>query len=129
MNPRFPAAVPEVPVTDLDDAIAYYLDHLGFHQDWGDDGGIGIVGISRGQCLLYLTSRSFREGYGNAGPVVIWLALSSNTEVDMLHDEWRDRGAKVVSPPESKPWKLHEFTATDLDGNFLRVFHDFRFDT
>jgi hypothetical protein len=31
----------------------------------------------------------------------------------------------MVSAPEEKPWKLHEFTATDLDGNLLRVFYDF----
>ena len=31
----------------------------------------------------------------------------------------------IISAPESKPWKLHEFTAADLDGNVFRVFYDF----
>ena len=35
------------------------------------------------------------------------------------------RPALLVSAPESKPWYLHEFTAKDPDGNFLRVFYDF----
>jgi hypothetical protein len=48
--------------------------------------------------------------------------------VDELHLAWSGRGARIVSPPESKPWKLHEFTAADLDGNLIRVFHDFRAD-
>jgi hypothetical protein len=30
-----------------------------------------------------------------------------------------------MSAPESKSWGLHEFTATDLDGNLFRVFYDF----
>lgn len=33
--------------------------------------------------------------------------------------------ADIVSAPEPKPWKLHEFTAADLDGNLFRVFYDF----
>jgi len=56
---------------------------------------------------------------------VIWLNLNSIEEVDALYELWRDRQAKIVSPPESKPWNLHEFTAADLDGNLFRVFYDF----
>jgi hypothetical protein len=66
--------------------------------------------------------------YATSGPVVIWLNLNSKLEVDELYREWNSRQAKLVSPPESKPWKLHEFTATDLDGNLFRVFYDFRHD-
>jgi hypothetical protein len=42
---------------------------------------------------------------------------------------WSGREVRIVSPPESKPWKLHEFTAADLDGNLLRVFYDFAWET
>jgi hypothetical protein len=49
--------------------------------------------------------------------------------VDDLHELWSRRGARIVSPPESKPWKVHEFTVADLDGNLIRVFYDFRGDT
>ena len=126
MASEFPGAVPEIPVRNVNEAAAYYTNVLEFAIDWGDEGGDGIAGISRGQCRLFLTNRAFREPHGNAAPVVIWLNLGSNREVDQLHDGWRSRGARIVSPPESKPWKLHEFTAADLDGNLLRVFHDFR---
>ena len=126
MASEFPSAVPEIPVRNVDEAAAYYANQLEFTVDWGDEAGVGIGGISRGQCRLFLTNRSFREPHGNAAPVVIWLNLASNREVNQLHDDWRSRGARIVSPPESKPWKLHEFTAADLDGNLLRVFHDFR---
>lgn len=49
-------------------------------------------------------------------PVLIWLNLSSREEVNQLHSEWNRNRARIVSPPESKPWKLHELTAADLDG-------------
>jgi predicted lactoylglutathione lyase len=125
MKDEFPAAVPELPVHDVDQAAAYYVKNLGFTLDWGAEAGGGIAGISRGHCRIFLTSGGFRETYRNAAPVVIWLNLNSIEEVDALYELWRNSQAKIVSPPESKPWKLHEFTAADLDGNLFRVFYDF----
>jgi len=74
---------------------------------------------------LFLTDAPFREGRANLPPVVVWINLDGKAEVDALHAEWQENGAIVASPPESKPWMLHEFTAADLDGNFLRVFYDY----
>jgi predicted lactoylglutathione lyase len=123
MNSRFPGAVPEIPVSDVDESAAYY-ESLGFTRDWGDDAG-GIAGVSRGDCRMFLTNTGFREMYATRGPVVIWLNLNSKAAVDELYRDWNAREAKLVSPPESTQWKLHEFTATDLDGNLIRVFYDF----
>lgn len=119
----FPAAIPEIPAADLDAALEYYQARLGFTVDWGNGEG-GIAGISKGNCRMFLSSSAFREHHGNNGPVLIWLNLDSKEEVDALHQLWRGSQVRIVSPPESKPWGLHEFTAADLDGNLLRVFHD-----
>jgi uncharacterized glyoxalase superfamily protein PhnB len=129
MEHEFPAAVPEIPVTDLDEAIAYYVEKLGFTHQFGDKSGDGIAGVWTDDCRLFLTTPGFREQHANTAPIVIWLNLSSIAEVDALNAQWLAAGAKIVSPPESKPWKLHEFTAADLDGNLIRVFYDFRSDT
>jgi predicted lactoylglutathione lyase len=121
---QFPAAVPEIPVTDMDQALDYYAGKLGFNIDWGGAEG-GIAGISKGDCRMFLTDRDFREQHGNAPPVMLWINLNSKQEVDELYEIWNGAGARIVSTPESKPWKLHEFTASDLDGNLFRVFYDF----
>jgi catechol 2,3-dioxygenase-like lactoylglutathione lyase family enzyme len=123
----FPAPVPEIPATNIDKATAYYVDKLGFTLDWGDEQS-GIAGISRGNCRLFLTNSSFREHYGNTGPGLFWLNLDSKAEVDELFAEWTAAQAKIVSKPEDKPSKLHEFLAADLDDNLVRVFYDFRND-
>lgn len=120
----FPPAVPEIPVTDMNAALEYYEHQLGFEVDWGGAEG-GIAGISKGQCRMFLTDQAFRAYHGNAVPVLIWLNVNSKEEVDELHERWKASGAKITSPPESKPWKLREFTASDLDGNLFRVFYDF----
>jgi hypothetical protein len=122
--PELPGAVPEIPVSDLVAATEYYRDKLSFSVDWLD-GGIGLAGISRAQCRLFLASPAFREQCGNASPVLIWLNLNSKGEVDELHRAWRSTQAILLSDPESKPWGLHEFTAADPDGNRFRVFYDF----
>jgi len=127
MRDEFTKAVPEIPVSSIDAAVAYYTNALGFNFDWGDEAG-GIAGVSRGQCRMFLTNRAFREGYGNQAPIMVWLNLDGKREVDELHAAWRAGGAKIVSPPESKSWLLHEFTAADPDGNLFRVFYDFRGD-
>lgn len=124
---KFPAPVPEIPVANIHQAAAYYVNTLGFTFDWGDEQG-GIAGISRDHCRLFITNRLFREGYGNTGPILFWLNLESKAEVDELFAEWQAAQAKIVSEPEDKPWKLREFTVADLDGNLIRVFYDFRHD-
>lgn len=130
MEHEFPKAVPEIPVSNIDQAGAYYRDQLGFSIDWGGEGGEddGIAGISRGDCRMFLTNPAFREALGNSAPVLVWLNLNSKQEVDALHERWSQSKARIVSPPESKPWKLHEFTVADLDGNLFRVFYDFSWD-
>ena len=124
MKNEFPSPVPEIPVTDMDQALDYYERKLGFTIDWGGADG-GIAGISKGQCRMFLTNAGFRETHGNAPPVMIWLNLNSKEEVDEVYEYWRAGEVRIISPPESKPWKLHEFTASDLDGNLFRVFYDF----
>jgi uncharacterized glyoxalase superfamily protein PhnB len=124
---RFPAAVPEIPVASIGKASAYYVEKLGFAFDWGDDRG-GIAGISRNDCRLFLTNRSFREGYRNEGKILFWINLDSKTEVDELFAEWNAARATIVSNPEDKPWKLREFVAADIDSNLIRVFYDFGHD-
>jgi len=124
MKSEFPGAVPEIPVSDINKAVAYYKDNLGFKVDWGGE-ELGLAGISRGHCRMFLANTDYRARYGNVGPVLIWLNLNSKEEVDDLYRLWNSSNVSMVSDPESKPWGLHEFTAADPDGNLFRVFYDF----
>ena len=123
MNSRFPAAVPEIPVRNIDDAVLYYRDSLGFTLDWGSQ-ELGLAGISKGDCRMFLANQEFRQGHHNAAPILIWLNMDSTEEVDELYKAWTLSKAKLISAPERKPWNLYEFTMADPDGNLFRVFFD-----
>ncbi len=123
MELTFPSAVPEIPVKSIDSAVEYYRERLGFTLDWGSE-ELGLAGISRGQCRMFLANAEFRAERGNAAPVQIWLNLPNKEEVNVLFREWTVSMAKLMSSPETKPWGLHEFTVADPDGNLFRVFYD-----
>ena len=124
MTSEFPGAVPVIPVRDINEATTYYQHNLGFSVDWGEE-ELGLAGISRGNCRMFLANPDFRKARGNVGPVLIWLNLNSKDEVNDLYRLWSSSKARLISEPESKPWGLHEFMAQDLDGNLFRVFYDF----
>ena len=121
---HFPSSCPEIPVAELAPALTYYRDQLGFAVDWSDE-RLGLAGLSRGEARLFMSDAGYRSGLGNGAPVVLWLNLANRAEVDDLHQEWHDAGARIAATPAAKPFKLYEFFAQDIDGNFLRVFYDF----
>jgi predicted lactoylglutathione lyase len=121
---QFPTISPEIPVGNLAPAVTYYRDQLGFNVDWAEE-HTGFGCVSRGDTRLFITTPSFRSYDAFVGPIALWLNLGSRAEIDTLHAEWAAAGAKIILPPEAKPYKLYEFYAEDLDGNVFRVFYDF----
>ena len=69
MKSEFPGAVPEIPVSNINEAVAYYQNNLGFTLDWGGE-ELGLAGISKGNCRIFLADREFRNVYGNPGPTL-----------------------------------------------------------
>ena len=56
MKSEFPSNVPEMPVSDLSKAVAYYENNLGFTLDWGGE-ELGLAGISKGNCRIFLANQ------------------------------------------------------------------------
>jgi predicted lactoylglutathione lyase len=121
---QFPSPCPEIPVADLMAAVAYYRDKLGFNVGWAEEQA-GFAGLYRGDTRLFLTTPAFRSREEFRGPIVLWLNLNNRAEIDALHDEWAKVGAIIDNPPQAMDYKLYEFYARDIDGNYFRVFYDF----
>ena len=61
MKSKFPGAVPEIPVRDINEAAAYYESNLGFTVDWGGE-ELGLAGISKGNCRMFLANSELSKG-------------------------------------------------------------------
>jgi GNAT superfamily N-acetyltransferase len=102
-------------VADVVATVRYYQDKLGFTGKWlwgdpPDFGGVswGKVGVMF--CLQPALAAKI-EGHQHAFLV---------TGLDQLHGQHRDNGVQFISPLETKPWGLREYTVRDLNGYYLR---------
>jgi predicted enzyme related to lactoylglutathione lyase len=100
--------VPELPVSDVEQAQAYYRDVLGFTIAWLDSSK-DIGAVSRGPVAIF-----FRRRQPPFEPAVHWVFAP---DVDATHAELRSSGANIVEPIADKPWGLRQFTIEDQDGN------------
>jgi catechol 2,3-dioxygenase-like lactoylglutathione lyase family enzyme len=108
MNTVFEGAQPILSVADLDASVDYYVNVLGFKVDFRDL----IASVSRGRCALFLVAGD----QGNSGTWV-WVGVD---DVDPLHAEYVESGARIRQPPTNFPWAC-EMQVEDLDGNVLRL--------
>jgi catechol 2,3-dioxygenase-like lactoylglutathione lyase family enzyme len=102
-------ALPELPVSNVPEAIAYYQKVLGFKINYAQD-DLGVM--YRDEVTLLLIPRtSEHRGIGSCYAYV--------RDADALHAELTDRGARVQGKPVSQPWGLRDFSVRDLDENRL----------
>lgn len=105
----FGHAVPILRVADFDRSIQYYLDRLGFEEDWR----VGRFGsVSRDETSLMLS-----EGSQGCSNTWLWVAVG---DADAWYEELLDRGADIRYPPTNYPWGSREVHVFDADRHVLR---------
>jgi catechol 2,3-dioxygenase-like lactoylglutathione lyase family enzyme len=105
----FEGTQPILRVADLDAAVAFYVDKLGFtNASWAQ---ADFTSVSRGRASIYLC----RQGQGRGGAWV-WAGVDDARE---LHRQYVAAGVNILLPPTRYDWAL-EFHVEDLDGNVLR---------
>jgi len=112
------AIAPQLLVDDLDAAIAYYRDRLGFVVDFVYDSF--YAGVSRGGVLIHLkhapktvSDRAHRKEHEHLDAYV---AVAG---VEALYQELQSRGARVTKPLGPRPWGHADFYVEDPDGYIL----------
>lgn len=106
-------AVPVLTVDDLDEAIAYYQDRLGFDLAWTWGEPPAVAAVVRDDVELNLARRGAN---GSRGASSVYLRL---TDVDEFYSECQRRGATPLGPPVDQPYGMREFSLTDVSGNKL----------
>jgi catechol 2,3-dioxygenase-like lactoylglutathione lyase family enzyme len=118
MTTRLTGIAPQLLVDDLDTAIRYYRDALGFALDFEYDSF--YAGLSRDGVAIHLkcapktiADRAHRRENEHLD------AYINVTGVTRLHDELKGRGARITRPPEERPWSCIDFYVEDPDGYIL----------
>jgi catechol 2,3-dioxygenase-like lactoylglutathione lyase family enzyme len=110
---QFEHANPILNVADLARSVAYYVDVLGFtNADWG---GEDFTCVSRDGASIYLS-----EGDQGHPGTWVWVGVG---DVEELHAEYEQSGARILHPPENFPWAC-EMKVGDPDGHVLRFGSD-----
>jgi predicted enzyme related to lactoylglutathione lyase len=109
MKPTNAAAVFQV--GNLDSALAYYTEVLGFSLDFrfGD-----YAGLKHGEVCLHLSGHSIHQRPVGAGSVYIFC-----DEVDAYCAAIRAKGARILAEPKAYAYGLRDFITVDPDGNHL----------
>lgn len=109
---------PQFLVDDLDAAIAYYRERLGFELDFCYESF--YASVSRDGFAIHLkcapktlADRAHRKRNEHLD---VHIGVVGATT---LHDELRSRGALVTKPLEERPWSCRDFYVEDLDGYIL----------
>jgi uncharacterized glyoxalase superfamily protein PhnB len=115
---RITAIIPQFLVDDLDRAVAYYRDRLGFTIDFTYDGF--YAGISRDGCAIHLKeAEKLAEERVHRKREEHLDAYIAVTGIQDLYDDLQRRGAKVTRPLEERPWACLDFYVEDQDGYIL----------
>lgn len=110
----FKHAIPKFPAANVQQAIAFYEQKLGFRKvfDYGD-----YRAVKRDDVEIHLWECHDKQIAENTACRV------KVENVEAIYAEYQDAG--VIHPNGAlalKPWGIKEFVALDLDGNGLFIF-------
>ena len=110
--------VPQFLVDDVDRAIAYYRDKLGFEVNFIYESF--YASVTRDGFAIHLKcapkSAADREYRRQNEHLDAYIAVSG---VRQLFSELQAHGAHVLKPLEERPWGCVDFYVADPDGNIL----------
>jgi len=109
MQPTSSATVFQV--ADIEVAVSFYRDVLGFTVDFRYD---NYAGVYLGSCELHLCAHTIWSRPVGGGAVVIIAE-----EVDDYCATIRQRGTPILLEPTDEPYGLRDFVTRDPDGNVL----------
>ncbi len=115
---RLTAIAPQFLVDDLDRAIAYYCDKLGFELEFKYESFYAAV--TRDGIAIHLKcapkTAADREHRKENEHLDAYIAVQG---IRSLFSELTTRGAQVFKPPEERPWACLDFYVEDADGYIL----------
>ena len=107
--PRFEAVTPRLPVQNVEELLAFYVDGLGFELGWKWGKPVTHANVCRNEVSFDLISVPL----GRQGTAMAYVQMHG---VDTYHAELRGRGVKV-SEVDNRPYGMRDFEVVDPCGN------------
>ena len=115
---RVVGIAPQFLVDDLETAITYYCNKLGFDLDFCYESF--YASVSRDGYAIHLkcaakpaSDRANRKDYEHLD------AFIAVTGIKQLHEELQSHGARITRGLEERPWSAEDFYVEDPDGYIL----------
>jgi catechol 2,3-dioxygenase-like lactoylglutathione lyase family enzyme len=107
---------PVLTVADVDAAIGFYTEKLGFKPGftWGDP--TAFAGVNLGGVQVFL-----KRGVPNPAGIEVYFVVD---DADALHEFQRANGVVTLVPPGDREYGLRDYRVRDLDGYELSFGHN-----
>ena len=99
-------------VSDITKSIAYYRDALGFDVTFRYGEPVFYACLCRDEVALHLLAADKTKQLPGHGGLCVFVK-----NVDAVHAELVERGAKVIKAPQDYAYGMRDFDLVDLDGN------------
>lgn len=117
----FTKVIPALPCKDVETAIAYYVDKLGFAVTFRDSAEPTYAGVQRDNVELHLQWHDASEWERTERQMLRFPVV----DVDKLHDEYSDKDVfHARTTLRDTAWGTREFAFYDLYQNGLTFFED-----
>lgn len=112
---------PVLSVPDVEEAIRYYCDVLGFKVGFRSGDPVDHAGVSLGDWSFQETVIQFSQAAsGGSLSLSGHIYIHTGEDADLLFRRLKASGANLSGEPEQKPWGRKEFDLTDLNGYRFR---------
>lgn len=117
-EPRIKGIAPQFLVDDLEDAVAYYRDKLGFDVNFVFESFYAAVSRDGSSIHLKCAPKTIsdRENRRLNEHLDAYIDVS---DVDSLYADISARNANVTKAIGDRPWRCRDFYVEDLDGYIL----------
>jgi uncharacterized glyoxalase superfamily protein PhnB len=120
---NYRAAVPVVATEDVAGTVDYFVQTLGFEQDWTWGDPPIYAGLKAGDVLLYInydpeTAVAIQQAE-LAPEIFLWVS-----EIESVYEQHLANGAEIVEELSARPWGALQYVVRDPNGYWLKIAED-----